>query len=110
MLRWDSPNLSNHWRKHPAGKDLDCWKDILSSKMPVSRNEYEKTSIEVVEKAWLQYEAEARDVGASNYSERRVYYVDDRLIETVTNLEREVIIACWHDHWHSGGKHVAGED
>src|SRR2546428_8417767 len=31
LPRWDIDNLKRHYERHPAGRDEDCWKDILSS-------------------------------------------------------------------------------
>jgi len=62
MPKWNQPNLSKHYARHPAGKDANCWQDLLGQPgRNVPENMYERESLTVCIKRWLEYEAEEAD-------------------------------------------------
>ena len=55
---WSRENLSNHYARHPGGKDRDCWQDLLhTGGLPVSEMDYAATSLAVCANAWVCYSA-----------------------------------------------------
>ena len=108
-VKWEQSNLDVHFDKHPAGKDKECWKDLLAKTTSVTKLEYEAESIHVCDRCWLKYEAEhakldcigtARRQGLDiPYNEKRKYFVDDKLLTTITSKDGESIITCFHEHF-----------
>lgn len=110
MPNWEPSNLISHYQRHPGGRDAECWKNLLNRTEAVSEEEYAQASLEAIHNTWIQYEARWWNVQSRTYDELRLCYVDDRLVFVVTDLAQEAIITCYHDHKHSGGKHLSGEN
>lgn len=115
MMYWTPNNLCRHYRKHPAGKDRDCWMDLLAKTIPVTKPEYEAESIKVTQNSWIEYRAEELDPASSfvNNNPRTLvyhpparYYTDFRLIRTVANISNDQIRTCYHEHFDL--KHAVG--
>ena len=107
---WNQRNLTVHYKKHPAGKDRECWQDLLqTSGQPVSEADYEDASLRVCADAWLCYSAESlykEGVAAATragedlpYYEERRYYIDDNLVTSVTSIEGDAMVTCFHEHY-----------
>jgi hypothetical protein len=67
---------------------------------------YDLASAEAIDHAWLQYEAERRDLQFGGWYPRRAYYVDHREIVVTVDLAREFILTCLHEHFGRG--HIQG--
>lgn len=101
---WHRTNLTEHYRRHPAGNDKDCWCDLLGKRPgPVSQNEYESESHRVVERPWLVFRALYRDNELSG-GETVQYFVDERQCLTAVHFKSKAIKTCFHDH--VGRKHA----
>ena len=112
MARWNSNNLDRHYRKHPAGQDEECWKDLLSKPRRITKSEYESESLEVIARSWLNYQAQELDFQSWHnarlnpeppYHARGSYFTDRRAILTITNSHNDDIRTCFHLHFN--GKH-----
>ena len=65
MPIWNEHSLEEHFDKRMR-KDSACWQDLLSRPVAaIQRTEYESTSLEVMDKAWIQFSGESMDVKAS---------------------------------------------
>jgi hypothetical protein len=98
--------------KAPAGRDEECWKDLMNKSTRVTKSEYESESLNVVANSWIEYRAQELDLqswgNALNnpeppYHQRRIYYSDRRSIRTIKNAHNDQIVTCFHEHF--GGKH-----
>jgi hypothetical protein len=111
---WKSENLKRHFDKHPKGKDLECWEDLLNHPLGgVTEDRYRMASLDVIENRWLNYEAEELDIqnyrpkfcSEKPFHPRRSYFVDKKTLITVVNIETQQIHSCFHEHY--GLKHQA---
>jgi hypothetical protein len=112
MAYWNPNNLDRHYQKHPAGRDEDCWKDLMNKSSRITKSEYESESLDVIAKSWITYRAQELDVQSWHnarinpeppYYPNGIYYADRRSIRTITNSHNEEIRTCFHEHF--GGKH-----
>lgn len=90
--RWQRPNLTKHHQKRLKDDDA-CWREILNLSRPMLEIEYENESYAAYEQAVLEYEAEERD------NPLRLYRVDKRIVKTVADLARSVMVTCYHEHF-----------
>ncbi|NEV60371.1 hypothetical protein [Thiorhodococcus minor] len=89
---WHDSNLTEHYKRR-LEKDDACWKDILGITRSLGKNEYEQASYSAYESAILEYEAEERG------NPRRICRVDKRTLKAITDLDRQVMITCYHEHY-----------
>jgi len=109
MAKWRPENLKRHYKKHPAGPmHKSCWNDLLGkdpNAKPIDIDRYEDESEKVVRHRWLEFEAEWTDEqgkARGSYYSKSTYYVDDRMIWTITRYDRkkdeEYITTCYERH------------
>src|SRR5690242_4230492 len=100
MCRWDDGNLACHYAKHVTrnAATMACWKDLLEWRGDVSPEQYRMASMEVIEEKWLEYECLERDRQYGGSHAKRTSFVDERLVRTITDLDREYIVTCFHFH------------
>ena len=96
---WTPGNLTRHFRKrlreHP-----DCLRDLLATPPapadPVNESQYELIAQDAIANAWGEFDAEWRS-SEDEYSAAG-YYVDDRLVVSITDPFRREYITCYHKH------------
>ncbi len=97
---WTPGNLIRHFRKrireHP-----DCLRDLLASPPaptdPVNQTQYELIAQDAIANSWGEFDAEWRSSPEDDYSPA-AYYVDDRLVVSITDPFRREYITCYHKH------------
>jgi hypothetical protein len=105
---WCPENLTLHFNKHAGNRataeERACWQDVLG-KNPVTEQDYERAAHDAYNKSWLAYAGQWY-----NAPDVRHYFVDGRLIVAITDNREDYFITCYHDHRHSGGRHLKGEN
>lgn len=110
LPHWTRYNLIEHYQKHPAGEDKDCWCDLIQDYPgPISQDDYEQYSLEVISKPWLVFQAGRKD-GDQDPCEQVKYYVDDSLCLTAVNVKSSRIKTCFHVHIKMGHHEMLSGD
>ena len=100
-MRWQEANLTEHLQKRLT-VDRDCINAHLRIS-PFTRNSYVALSTRVLTSRIAEYQAESRrnERDHSNkptYNSLRLYYVDENYVLVISNINRTVIITCYHYH------------
>jgi hypothetical protein len=103
---WTQNNLIDHYQRHPAGEDKECWCDLKQEfPGPISQNTYEQISLDVINRPWLIFQAGRKDKN-NNICEQVKYFVDDRLCLTAVNIKSSSIKTCFHVHIKRGNHEI----
>lgn len=107
---WNRDNLISHYQKHPAGEDKECWCDLKQEfPGPISQDGYEQSSLDVINRPWLIFQAGRKDTNHDN-CEQVKYFVDDRLCLTAVNIKSSRIKTCFHVHINQGHHKILSGD
>ena len=94
MPNWHPFNLRKHYRDR-LRKDPGCFPELLQSE-----SRYELRADAAVDNAWCIFEGEGWDVEKREYSESRLYYVDNDLVVAITDCFNRYFVTCFHEHFH----------
>jgi hypothetical protein len=76
---------------------------------PFTQEDYDSACQQVCQEHWLVFEAEQWDVKKGCYYPRCRFCVDNHLFVKIVDVDDESIYTCYHDHWHSAGRHDGHE-
>lgn len=89
--KWPLANLATHHQSR-INKDDACCRDVLEIGRAMTQAEYQDCSYAAYELAVIEYVGDIRENG------KRVNRIDKRGIRTVTDLYRQAMITCFHEH------------
>ena len=83
MHKWEKHKLIEHYLKHPSGACKECWSLALqSTQKPISIEEYEIQSLEILQRNWLKFTAWYQK-SESKSGMIHQYFVDERFLVTI---------------------------
>jgi len=102
MPSWDPNNLTAHHQRRIAA-DAGCFEELLgcAAGHTVTEAEYDAASRAAIVGAWAEFEAE-KHIAPHTYDPATATFADDRLVVAVTNLSRDRMITCFHEHFNTG--------
>jgi hypothetical protein len=65
----------------------------------MTESEYELRADDTVDKAWAEYECESLDNKSYEFRDSRCHFVDDDLVEAITDNFKHNFITCFHKHF-----------
>lgn len=99
MPKWTSHNLTKHYLKR-LKEDQGCFEDLLNINCrQMTESEYELRADDTVDKAWAEYECESLDNKLYEFRDSRCHFVDDDLVEAITDNFKHNFITCFHKHF-----------
>ena len=99
MPKWTSHNLTKHYQLR-INEDQGCFEDLLNiNDRKMTESEYELRADEAVDKAWAEYECESFDNKSYEFRDSRCHFVDDDLVEAITDNFKHNFITCFHKHF-----------
>jgi hypothetical protein len=100
---WDIGSLTDHYAKRST-KDFHCWQALLK-KAKFNKDDYKARSINIVQKCWLCFQAKKIDPSATGplpkYHKLGKYHLDNASVLTITGINDDKIVTCYHEHGHS---------